>query len=192
MASLCKWLTREVGFGGVHLAVEPLVHADSGYRQLLWEVREAIGQRSILSVSTPSISTLPFGLLGKWVSRDYVVTAPLVDRILVETHDSWLPWEWMYTWWVRWQVIRVTRALEESASNARVWFGVPAHDRPSPRHIGRGETIGAGLRGVIGGLNDAETRPDLVDGVAIRAFGDVDAREWDVYDRLWLGRELFR
>ena len=192
VATICSWLTREIGFEGVHLQVYPLDDADPAYRQLLWEVRRAIGPRAVLSVSAPAVATLPLGLLGKWSTRDYVVTAPLVDQILVESHDSWLPWEWMYSWWLRWQVVRVTRALTESASNAHVLFSIPAHDRPSPKHIARGETVGAGLRGIIAGLNDAESHPDVVDGVAIHAFRDVDSREWDTYDRLWLGKEPFR
>ena len=192
IATFCSWLIREVGFDGVHLQVHPLSRAESAYRQLLWEVRAGIGPGAILSVATPAVAVLPFGLLGNWGTRDYVVTAPLVDQLLIETHQSSLPWEWSYSWWVRWQVVRVTRSLDQSASQSRAWFGVPAHDRPSPRHIARGETIAAGLRGVIAGLNDAETQADVVGGVAVHAFGDVDSREWGTYDRLWLGRDVFR
>ena len=191
IARFCSWLIRDVGFDGVHLKVHPLSRAETSYRQLIWEVRAAIGPTAILSVATPPIAVLPFGLLGDWETRDYVVTAPLVDHIVVETQYSSLPWEWSFAWWVRWQVVRVTRSLDQSASQARVWFGVPAQDRPSLRHIGRGETIAAGLRGVIAGLNDAETQQDVVGGVAVYAYRDVDAQEWETYDQLWLGREVY-
>jgi len=192
IATFCAWLTHEVGFDGVHLRVYPLRHAEPAYRQLLWEVRRAVGSKAILSISVPAMATLPLNLLGDWSKRDYVVTAPLVDQMVVQSHDSWLPWEWMYAWWMRWQVVRITQAVNESASNAQVFFGVPAHDRPSPKHIARGETIGAGLRGVIAGLNDRESHPEVVRGVALHAFRDMDAREWATYDRLWRGKESFR
>jgi len=39
------------------------------------------------------------------------------------------------------------------------------------------------------GLNDAKARPEVVSGVAIYPYWEMDETEWEVYSSLWLGAE---
>ncbi len=45
-----------------------------------------------------------------------------------------------------------------------------------------------GLGGVIAGLNDSESHPDAITGIAIYPYWETTEDEWQIYAELWLGQ----
>jgi hypothetical protein len=109
-----------------------------------------------------------------------------VDEIAAMTYDSTLRSPWLYEQWMHFQVIGITRAVQET--RARLLIGVPTFEEATWSHVPLAENMRTGLRGLVAGLNDAGAAPSVVNGVAIYPHWETDISEWAEYDKLWLGR----
>ncbi len=191
VAEFCGKLVHELGFDGIHLDPEPIPSGDEDTLLLLDEVRAAIGPDKILSLATRKIipvwNDAPLSsVIGLWKGNYYRRVAAHLDEIVVMNYDSTMRSPWLYEQWVHFQVIGITRALR--GTRARLLFGVPTSEEETFGHQPQAENMHSGLRGIIAGLNDAETLPDRLSGVAIYPHWETDAAEWAEYDKLWLGK----
>ncbi len=191
IAEFCATLVREVGFDGVHLDPEPVHDGDGGMLALLEEVRAALGPGPRLSLAGrriwPLWPAVRWPAVGRWTwsAPYYREVVRRVDQVAVMVYDSALPWAPLYRQWVRFQVIALSRILENR--DTVLFIGVPTSEERTFSHRPAAETMASGLAGVIEGLNDAATRPAAVTGVAIYPYWETDAAEWETYTRLWLG-----
>ncbi|WP_119072154.1 glycosyl hydrolase family 18 protein [Aggregatilinea lenta] len=193
VVALCTELIAEAGFDGVHLDPEPVPGGDDTVLALLEDVRQSLPPDAMLSIATrriwPVFPDVPWPGVGAgfWRSDYYRQIAAHVDQIALMTYDSALPVAWMYRQWTRYQVITLSRALENST--VEILIGIPTSEEATRTHRPQAETMESGLRGTIDGLNDEAARPERIAGVAIYPYWETDVDEWRVYDRLWLGRE---
>ena len=100
------------------------------------------------------------------------------------TYDSGLPFAFLYRLWTRWQVIQLSTVLADSP--IEVLIGVPASDEQTATHHPGAENMTSGLQGVIDGLNDSDSRPATITGVALYPYWEIDSAKWQVYDQMWL------
>ena len=178
-----------LGADGVHLNVEPLPSWSPGFRDLLREVKTAIGDRTLSIAAYPPPTPLhPFPDVH-WelpflrdvcmdadelavMAYDTSVTSPTVFRDLIST-------------WTR----ELVATLPPPSAGGCEWLmGVPTYDDDKGYHRPDVETIEYSLAGIIAGLRGAP-RPDHFRGVAIYASFTTDERKWSVYHRLWRGTE---
>ncbi len=192
VSDMCADLVA-AGFDGVHLDPEPVSSGDDAVLALLEDIRRGLPLEAMLSIAArriwPVFPDVPWPGVGAgfWHSDYYRQIAERVDQIALMTYDSALPAEWMYRQWTRFQVITLSRALENST--VEILIGVPTSEEATRTHHPRAETMESGLSGAIDGLNDEAARPGRITGVAIYPYWETDADEWRVYDRLWLGIE---
>ena len=191
ITEFCRRLVAEMGFDGVHLDPEPIPSGDEDTLLLLDEMRVAIGPDKILSLATREIVPIwndaPWPAeWGLWTAGYYRRVAGRVNEIAAMTYDSTLRSPWLYEQWMRFQVIGITRAVQET--RAQLLIGVPTSEEATWSHVPHAENMRTGLRGLIAGLNDANAVPQTVTGVAIYPHWETDATEWAEYDKLWLGR----
>jgi hypothetical protein len=192
IAGFCAVLVREERFDGVHLDPEPVPSDDADVLALLDEVRNALGPEPTLSMATrriwPILPDAPWPLVGQvaWSADYYRQVARRVDQIAVMTYDSAMPLATLYRLWMRFQVIEVSRAVD--GTGAQLFFGVPTSEEETRTHRPGAENVTSGLHGLIVGLNDTETRPAAVTGVAIYPYWETDEAEWAIYRTLWLGQ----
>ncbi|MGC8880554.1 MAG: glycoside hydrolase family 18 protein [Anaerolineae bacterium] len=193
IVEFCADLISQGGFDGVHLDPEPVPTDDLDVLTLLDEVRHTIGPHSILSIATrriwPVFSDASLPLIGQvaWRASYYREIAKRVDQIVVMTYDSGLPLAELYRQWVRFQVIVISRAIDDI--DVDLFFGIPTSEEKTWTHWPNAENMKSGLQGVIDGLNDADARPSAVTGVAIYPYWETDAAEWATYESLWLGQK---
>jgi hypothetical protein len=186
-------LTTRTGFDGVHLDPEPIVNDDPHVLALLEQLRRRLPPQSTLSIATPPMYPLfpnlpwhPWIPSWVWSSGYYRAIAERVDQIAVMSYDSSFRSALLYQHWVRFQVIQISRAVEET--EVELFFGIPTSEEETGTHHVEAETMQSGLAGVLAGLNDAAAYPDMVRGVAIYPYWETDQREWQIYRELWLGR----
>jgi Glycosyl hydrolases family 18 len=182
-------LVHTIGFDGVHLDPEILPDGDPAALLLLDEIRPAT-KPALLSIATRAIQPIfpdapsAFGDVLGWHSAYYRTVAERVDQIAVMAYDSTFTSVWLYREWMRFQVIGISKAV--NGTGAELLFGVPASEEATATHRPDVENIGNGLQGVLDGLNDLETVPGAVHGVAIYPYWETDSGEWSIYDSLWL------
>ena len=187
----CATLVQDTGFDGLHVDPEPVRDGDTSVLTLLDELREALDSEAILSIAGrriwPIFPTMKWPLVGQWSWRTsyYQKLAQRVDEIAVMVYDSAMPTSGLYRYWTKFQIIALSRALVYS--DVRLFIGIPTSEEITPTHKPGAETMRNGLRGTIDGLNDWATWADVVTGVAIYPYWETDAREWEIYQSLWLG-----
>ena len=191
IAEFCTILVREKRFDGIHLDPEPIFSNDSNVLVLLDEVRDALGPEFTLSIATrriwPIFPNVQWPVVGRvaWHANYYREVASRVDQIIVMTYDSAVPLACLYRHWTRFQVIEISRVVDETG--VQLFFGVPTSEERTWTHWPWAENMNSGLIGVIDGLNDGSSRPTAVTGVAIYPYWETDEAEWHIYEELWLG-----
>jgi spore germination protein YaaH len=192
IADFSRFAVNDLSFDGVHLDPEPIVSGDALLLALLDEVRTAIGPRARLSISAREITPLLpeadliFNRWFTWRADYYREIAARVDQIAVMAYDSHAPSGWLYEQWVRFQAIALTTSLR--ASDVKVLVGIPTSEERTPSHNPDAENMATGLTGLIAGLNDLDSQPEVVTGVAIYPYWETSGDEWAVYQSLWLGQ----
>lgn len=178
-----------LGADGIQLNVEPLPTNEPGYRDLLREVKSAIGDKTLSLAAYPPITKqhpypdvhweLPF-------LRDVCMDA---DELAVMAYDTALtkPAEFreLIAQWTR----ELTATLPPPSKGGCEWLmGVPTYDDDKEYHRPDVETVEHSLHGILTGLQSVRV-PEHFRGVAIYASFTTDAAKWAVYDKLWRGRE---
>lgn len=191
ITELCAHLVNDVGFDGIHLDPELVVDHDHNLTLLLDEMRTAIGKNGILSLAARATwPVLPeagwsYAVGGLFWSGDYYrEIAHHVDQIAVMTYDSGLGSAALYQQWMRFQVIGISRALEDS--KVELLFGIPTSEEATATHHPDAENMSSALNGLIAGLNDSDARPAVVTGIAIYPYWETDSTEWAQYRSRWL------
>jgi hypothetical protein len=184
----CRGLIDE-GFDGVHVNVEPVNDGNDDFLALLRALRTAVGKDRILSLS--AIRPAPFGLpLAPnfvWSVDYYRRLALVVDQIVVMAYDTALPTPGLYRRYVAYAAEAGTAAILQSRSSCRLLMGVPTYDETGLMHRGRVETPANAILGIVAGLRGLGGGGTF-EGVALYAEWTTDAAEWEVYERLWRGR----
>jgi hypothetical protein len=178
-----------LGADGVQLNVEPLPSWAPGFRELLREVKAAIGER-ILSIAAypPPTPLHPYPDVH-WelpFLRDVCMDA---DELAVMAYDTAVRSPPVFADLIsRWTRELVATLPPPSAGGCEWLMGVPTYDDDTGYHRPDVETIEHSLAGIVAGLRTAPA-PEHFRGVAIYASFTTDARKWAVYDRLWRGKE---
>lgn len=193
VVDFCVALIRDAGFDGLHIDPEPVEDGDKSVLALLDELRQALDPEAVLSIAGrriwPIFPTIRWPFVGRWSwsTSYYQKVARRVDEIAVMVYDSALPTSGLYRQWTKFQVIALSRAL--AYSDVRLFIGIPTSEEASATHKPAAENMRSGLRGTIDGLNDWATWANVVTGVAVYPYWETDAREWEIYQRLWLGQQ---
>jgi hypothetical protein len=162
-----------------------MMDGDQNVIRLFDETRQAIdakGTKPILSTVAHAIwLVLPEAQLSArfgplfWSGDYFRLVARHVDQIAVMTYDSGLQTSFLYRQWMRFQVMNISRALDNE--KVELLFGIPTSEEYSSTHYPPAENINNGLSAVIDGLNDLDARPNVVTGIAIYPHWETDSAE---------------
>ena len=184
-------MIQRFGFDGLHLDPEPVRNGDQNLLTLLKEMRQSVPTGTILSIAAdkawPLFPDLAAQRLGPslWSATYYREVAQAVDQVAVMTYDSAFTSPVMYRLLSRFEVIQISKAL--AATQVELLIGIPTSEEKTGTHDPSAENMLSGLQGVIDGLNDMESQPSAVTGVAIYPYWETDAAKWAIYDSMWLG-----
>jgi hypothetical protein len=191
IVAFCAEIVRSGGFAGVHLDPEPVPDGDPELVRLLDEIRAELGPQRRLSLAAPRVqrvlpeTSLPWLRRNMWRPAYLREVARRLDQVALMSYDSSQPLPPLFRLWQRHQVIAASQALD--GLGVELLIGVPTSEERTLSHWPNAETMEAGLRGVVDGLNDAQARPHAVTGVAIYPEWETDDAEWATYEALWLG-----
>ena len=185
---LCATLTGEIGFDGVHLDPEPVDDGNPALLTLLEQIRQGMPGGKRLSLATRVIAPVFPAIVPRlvaqfWSSAYYQQIARRVDQLALMTYDSGLPSPALYRLWTRFQIIQLSQALADT--KIEVLIGVPASEEDTATHHPLAENVQSGLQGVLDGLNDADSQPSVITGVALYPCWALDPAKWQIYDQLW-------
>ena len=188
VAAISGHFVRDLGFDGVHLDPETVTSGDQDLIALLTETRNAIGSQAMLSLATPMIQPIfpDWSFFGEhigWSSGYYRQVAQHVDQMVVMAYDSRLSIDWLYRELLRFEVINLSHAA--SGTGVEVLVGIPASAEATVSHNPSVENIENGLQGLIDGLNDFDTVPDVIHGLSIYPAWEMDAAKWSAYNSQW-------
>jgi hypothetical protein len=178
-----------LGADGVHLNVEPLRSWAPGFRELLRDVKAAIGDRTLSIAAYPPPTPLhPFPDVH-WELPFLRDVCMLADELAVMAYDTAVRSPPVFTDLIsRWTRELVATLPPPSTGGCEWLMGVPTYDDDTGYHRPDVETIEHSLAGIIAGLRAGQV-PEHFRGVAIYASFTTDARKWAVYDRIWRGKE---
>jgi hypothetical protein len=177
-------LMHQAKFDGVHLNVETVWDNDPNYLQLLREVRQALGQKYLLSVATPAWWPTPINNLAqgyRWSANYYQQVAREVDQIATMTYDSLSPEAAAYRLWLREQVKGISASLQNS--QVELLIGISVSREEAFTHHPKAENLASGLAGMCAGMAELATKPP--NGVAIYAAWEADETDWQIWTE-WL------
>lgn len=181
-----------MGFDGIHYDIEPILDGNRDYLELLDSTKRATGN-SFVSVAAhkwvpdaflPPLIRLVYKPGAMWTDAYFKEIDKHVDQIAVMSYDTATPWASAYTLFVKFQ----TSSILDAVSSSEVLIGVPTYHQPTWGHSPEAENMETGLKGVIAGLNSGG-RIDNFAGVAIYPLWETSDEDWQVYRRLWLGRD---
>ena len=183
-------LTRLVGFDGIHFDIEPVWDNDTDFIQLLKETREILPKEKKISVALaefiPNSAIWMVENFYKFKNYNtqvnYLNVAKYADQVVAMAYDTSIKDAWLYKWLVKEQTIWLTRLLK----GKEVFIGIPAYDDPTQNFDPNVENMENGLRGVTAGLNNIRSRESNFAGIAIYPYWEIDEKEWETYDKLWL------
>jgi hypothetical protein len=186
----CRGLMDE-GFDGVHVNVEPIPDGNVDFIALLRAVRTAVGPDGIVSLSAtrPGPLSPPLARNFFWTPEYYARVAAVADQVVVMAYDTALPTPILYRRYVSYAAARVTATLSRSQARARVLIGIPSYDETGLMHRAGVETLENGLLGTVAGLRGVGGGGTF-EGVALYAEWTTGPEEWEVYERVWRGREM--
>jgi len=184
----CRGLIDE-GFDGIHVNVEPVGDGNVDFLALLRALRTAVGPDHTLSLS--AIRPAPFTVPGApnffWTPDYYARVAAIADQVVVMAYDTALPTPALYRRYIAYAAASTTSTLSSARSRARVLMGVPTYKETGFMHRAGVETMENALLGVVAGLRGVGGGGTF-EGVALYAGWTTDAREWEVYERVWRGQ----
>ena len=197
MVATVSGLIQEVGFDGIHYNIEPIRARDAGFLSLLRETRLALPTTPI----SIAVDEWQPEALSRWVgdyfgvevvsyisTRDLEAMMPLVDQVVVMAYDTSLGGADWYRWFIEQQVIYVTRIAEPFHTSVLV--GIPAYEKGAEGAFDPAiENIENGLKGVIQGVSNTRSAPEVFSGVAIYPYWEMEEEEWKTYETLWQNKE---
>jgi hypothetical protein len=178
-----------LGADGVHINVEPLPSWSPGFRELLQELKAAIGDRTLSIAAYPPPTPLhPFPDVH-WelpFLRDVCMDA---DELAVMAYDTAVTSPPVFTDLISQWTRELAATLPTPANGGCEWLmGVPTYDDDTGYHRPDVETIEHSLEGIVRGLQSGQ-RSEHFRGIAIYASFTTDERKWAVYHRAWRGAE---
>ncbi len=192
IAEFSRLVVNDLGFDGIHFDPEPVLSGDTALLKVLDTIRMAIGPQAKLSIAGREIT--PFFpeaelIVNRWFTwrADYYrEIARRVDQVAVMAYDSHAPFGFWYEQWVRHQVINLTNSLQDTS--AELFIGISTSEELSTSHNPAAENMETGLNGLLAGLNDLDSHPERIKGVAIYPYWETSEDEWATYQTLWIGR----
>jgi hypothetical protein len=179
-----QWLIDQ-GFDGIHVNVEPVVHGDKGFFLLLKDLRAALPEAK-LSISIdewqPHFGSLILGTLldvniqSYWSTAQVKEAARYVDQIVVMTYDTQFKDPRLYTWWVEFQTVALSRRLPNGVS---LRVGIPSYEEGAGMDP-LAENIKTGKAGFERALQNTRTKLSTIDGLAVYAYWETSDDEWNL------------
>lgn len=182
------------GFDGVHYNIEGLPTGRTDFLQLLDETRTRLGKQRMISIAgirwQPSLpGSVPLTKNLTWTSDYYREVAARSDQIAVMLYDTSMPTVNLFILFVRLQTDFILRACGDSPEDhAHLLIGVPNYKDNTRAHRPGVERIDTALQGVALALQESPIRTRF-DGVAIYAHWEMDSEEWQLYNKIWRGRD---
>lgn len=183
----------ELGFGGIHYDIEPILPGDVHYLDLLQRTRALTRARgAVLSVAAPAIEPVPgmqtagrrlVGRVAFWTASYYRAVSDHVDQIAVMSYATGLPTDWLYGTFTRSQTHTVARAV---GGRVTVFMGVPTYQQRAWNFHPQAENIRSGLRGIEQAAARLPSGQRRYLGVALYADWTTSTAEWATFRTVWL------
>lgn len=200
IAQFSSRLVGEFGFDGVFLGVEPVGNNDTGFVDLLRDVRASVGADASIAVAvppdwTPAVDGLvlpPIYAPGTFWDETYKrQVALLADLMIITAYNTGFTNAADYSAWVAYQVEAFGAAISE-IDGTHILIGISTQDLLRDGGTGlvihnpAAENINSALEGVRAGLEQLGDNADVLAGVALFSSQTTDQSDWTLLRLGWL------
>ena len=179
------------GILGIHLNIEPVSSDDTGYLDLLRDIRLTFGKSFFLSHATRPAGPYGVSLWGMkrhlWSRDFYKSTMRYANQSVVMAYNTRLRFELPYRAFVAHQ----TGLLLDwscSVTGHRVLIGIPSYEHAPSYSDPRTENIRTASLGVRSALS-RKKKVQCFDGVSIYSNWTTDPSDWSDYRNYWVGKD---
>jgi hypothetical protein len=184
----------EQGFVGVHLQALSVPDNSQDYIELLRDLRIAIGQQAVLSVTVPpnrtpadpDVPSSPAASEGLTWSPDYKQRVALnVDEMVLMAHASGLDQRDDYRQWMAYQVATYAELIQRLEIATQFIVALPTY----PAEIGHDpevENVETAIQGLLDGIRRARDAGQQVSGVGLYPWEETDLFELETYWNQWV------
>lgn len=193
IVSSAEWLMSQ-GFDGIHVNIEPVRPDDAAFPLLMQELDAALPE-ALISVSMdewqPDALTqwvahwFDTNIVSYWTSQQVLDLRPYVDEFVVMTYDSGFRDPDFYSWWVEQQTVALSQLMD---SGTRLMIGLPVYEEGASFDP-NAENLQTGLVGYTRGVSNLRSVPEVIGGVALYSFWEMDENEWDILNS-YLSNEI--
>ena len=197
VVQLARISVHDWKFDGVQLNGFAVPTGSDSYVTLLRALRDAIGDKAILSATVPPdrIPADPDVPVGTTVAPELTwevaykqrVGLLSLNEVVVMAHASGLTNPVEYEAWVAYQVESYVEALADLERPPEIIIALPTYDA-APEHDPAVEEVRAAARGVKTGIQRAGKGASLVKGVGLYEYKTTDSLEWQLFAEHWLGK----
>lgn len=174
-------LVKQNGFDGVHLNVETVWAGDTHYLLFLEEMKEALGEEYILSVSghtwraTEAVDANDY----RWDSHYYQAVGNRTDQLVAMTYDSMAQDVNNYEEWLKIQIDGIGKSLHET--KVELLLGLSVSREQTLTHNPAIENMANSLHGICSVLVKNKEL-EVADGLAIYAAWEASSKDWTVWE----------
>jgi hypothetical protein len=196
--ALADKAVHQWGFDGVQLNAVAVPNGSNGYVALLRDLRTAIGDEAVLSVTVPpdrvpSDPDVPMSASSDpdltWdLNYKQRIGLLLPDEMVIMAHASGLATSEDYETWVAYQLSSYVSALSDLENPVNLVMAVPTYDA-APEHDPVVESVAAAISGVDRGAKASDQNKDQLQGIGLYEYKTTDSREWATYREKWLGKK---
>lgn len=190
VASALKLVRAHPRLAGVHLNFEPWVSENTSMLAMLDELRKALPDGKLISVSAYPPRDFFYPFRRGWSEDHFSQVAKRCDQMVLMSYDSSAQQIKLYQWFMaRW-----TRSSLELAASAprppQILMGVPTYDDVSTPaglkyHNSQVESPENAILGIHQGLSKWQKPPAHFQGIAIYSEWVTDEDEWRSIRRDW-------
>ena len=186
-ASECVMLTRDLGFDGVHLNIEPLDSGNARYPEWLEYMKSRLeGKVLSIAANKPSFfEGLNVSPERSWDIDYFARVGKECDQMVIMNYDTGLWNSFLYSLFVREKVSAILRRFANDKVPCKLLLGIPTYD-PAPRHNVEAENVSAALKGLIAALSLQDVPKNNFEGVALYGYWTTDEKEWRDFSEYWL------
>lgn len=174
-------LVTGAGFDGVHLNVETVWSGDEHYLLLLDEMKQALGEGYIISISghswrgTETVDENDY----RWDSKYYRAVGERTDQVVAMTYDSMATDVSEYENWLQEQMMGIAESV--SQTDTELLYGLSISREQTLTHDPKIENMENSLKGICSGERNVE-------GIAVYAAWEAEAEDWAVWEA-YFGKE---
>jgi hypothetical protein len=186
-AGECVFLTRDLGFDGIHLNIEPMDSGNSRLPEWLDYLKTRLeGKTLSIAANKPSfLEGFNVSPERSWDVNYFAQIGRKCDQLVIMSYDTGLSQPFLYSLFVQEKISAILKRFDHERLPCKILLGVPTYDE-APRHNVNAENIPSALKGLLSALSVRNMQRGSFEGIALYGYWTTSEEEWKQFANGWL------